>query len=145
MSTTAFAVPFDTLAFVKKLETAGVPSSQAEAQVEMLSDVLQKVEASRMQELATKGDVREAELRLEGKIESVRKDIEAAKSDTLKWTAGMFAAQTALILGALFAVMKMNQPPAYQSPAQEMRQTAPAPSVPLAPPAAPTAPTAPAR
>ncbi len=53
MSTTAFAVPFDTLAFVKKLETASVPSSQAEAQVEMLSDVLQKVETARMQELAT--------------------------------------------------------------------------------------------
>ncbi|MEO5355145.1 MAG: CCDC90 family protein, partial [Magnetococcus sp. XQGC-1] len=98
---------------------------------------LQKVEASRMQELATKGDVREAELRLEGKIESVRKDIEAAKSDTLKWTAGMFAAQTALILGALFAVIKMNQPPAYQPPAQEMRQTAPPP--------APQAPAQPAR
>ncbi|MEO5363260.1 MAG: CCDC90 family protein [Magnetococcus sp. DMHC-8] len=146
MSTATFAIPFDTLAFVKKLETAGVPSSQAEAQVEMLSDVLQKVEASRTQELATKGDVREAELRLEGKIESVRKDIEAAKSDTLKWTAGMFAAQTALIIGAMFAVMKMNQPvlpAAYQPPAQEMRQQVPAPAL-QAPPTAP-APTQPAR
>ncbi|MBF0161455.1 MAG: DUF1640 domain-containing protein [Magnetococcales bacterium] len=54
MGTTAFAVPFDTLAFVKRLETAGVPSPQAEAQVEMLSDLLQKVEASRMQELAAR-------------------------------------------------------------------------------------------
>ncbi|MBF0161855.1 MAG: DUF1640 domain-containing protein, partial [Magnetococcales bacterium] len=49
MGTTAFAVPFDTLAFVKKLEGAGVPSSQAEAQAEALTGVLQKVEESRMQ------------------------------------------------------------------------------------------------
>ncbi|MEO5352473.1 MAG: CCDC90 family protein [Magnetococcus sp. XQGC-1] len=140
MGTTAFSVPFDTLAFVKKLETAGVPSSQAEAQVEMLSDLLQKVEASRMQELATKGDVREAELRLEAKIES-------SKTETIKWVAGMFVAQTALIIGAMFAVMKMNQPPAlppvYQPPVQEMHQTAPPPA-PQAPPAAPT-PAQPAR
>ncbi len=46
----------------------------------------------------------------------------------------MFAAQTALILGALFAVMRMNQPPpvVYQPPAQELRLPAPAPAVPPA-------------
>ncbi|MEO5341549.1 MAG: hypothetical protein H7837_13710 [Magnetococcus sp. MYC-9] len=53
MSTATFAIPFDTLAFVKKLETAGVPSAQAEAQAEALSGVLQKVEEYRLQELAT--------------------------------------------------------------------------------------------
>ncbi|MBF0192723.1 MAG: DUF1640 domain-containing protein [Magnetococcales bacterium] len=114
----ATTVPFDTLAFVKELETAGVPPAQAEAQAKALSGVLQKVEESRLQELATKGDV------------------EAAKVEMIKWTAGMFVAQTALIIGAMFAVMKMNQPPAqppaYHAPAaQEMRL--------------PTPPTAPAR
>ncbi|MBF0192340.1 MAG: hypothetical protein HQL99_14545 [Magnetococcales bacterium] len=93
----ATVVPFDTLAFVKKLETAGMPSAQTEA----LSGVLQKVEESRLQELATKGDIME-----------MKKDLESAKVKRIKWTAGMFAAQTALIIGAMFAVMKMNQPPA---------------------------------
>ncbi|MBF0182743.1 MAG: DUF1640 domain-containing protein [Magnetococcales bacterium] len=122
------ALPFDTLAFVKKLETAGVPSSQAEAQAEALTDILRKVEESRLEELATKGDI----LRLE-------KDIADAKADMLKWTAGMFAAQTALIIGAMFAMVKMNQPaqPAYTPPhaSQEMRLPSSSPQ----PPAAQTA------
>ncbi|MBF0462384.1 MAG: DUF1640 domain-containing protein [Magnetococcales bacterium] len=129
---TAITMPFDTLAFVRRLETAGVPSAQAEAQVEMLSDAIKKVEETRLQELATKGDVRESELRLENKIESVRKDIESSKSETIKWVAGMFVAQTALIIGAMFAVMRMGpptvQPTMYQLPAQEMRQMAPVPA-----------------
>jgi len=131
MSTTAFAIPFDTLAFAKELETAGVPPAQAEAQAKALSGVLQKVEEYRLQELATKGDVTAA--------------VETAKVEIIKWTAGMFVAQTALILGAMFAVMKMNQPPvqpAYQAPVQEMRQTAPVPApppvLPVPPSPAPT-------
>ncbi|MBF0214784.1 MAG: hypothetical protein HQM00_14690, partial [Magnetococcales bacterium] len=58
--------------------------------------------------------------------------VEAAKVEMIKWTAGMFVAQTALSLGAMFAVMKMNQPhvPVYQvPPAQEMRLPVP-PSAP---------------
>ncbi|MBF0461005.1 MAG: DUF1640 domain-containing protein, partial [Magnetococcales bacterium] len=56
----SLAVPFDTLAFVKELETAGFSTAQAEAQAKALSGVLQKVEESRLQELATKGDVKAA-------------------------------------------------------------------------------------
>ncbi|MBF0311540.1 MAG: DUF1640 domain-containing protein [Magnetococcales bacterium] len=119
------AIPFDTLAFVKELESAGVPAPQAEAQAKALSGVLQKVEESHLKELATKGDVETA--------------VGAAKIEIIKWTAGMFAAQTALIIGAMFAVMKLNQPPApvHQAPAaQEMRlpvPVVPAPAVPLQP------------
>ncbi|MBF0179336.1 MAG: DUF1640 domain-containing protein [Magnetococcales bacterium] len=87
---TTIAIPFDTLAFVKELESAGVPPAQAEAQARALSGVLQKVEEARLKELATKGDV------------------EAAKAETIKWTAGMFAAQTALIIGAMLAVMALR-------------------------------------
>ncbi|MEO5350398.1 MAG: CCDC90 family protein [Magnetococcus sp. YQC-3] len=153
----AFAVPFDTLAFVKKLESAGVPSPQAEAQAEALTGVLQKVEESRMQELAskelaTKGDI----LRLEKEIElaktelrkdiettkaEFRKDIETAKVETIKWVIVTGIA----ILGGVAAINRMFPPvPAYyQPPAQEMRQTAPPPALPV-PPAAPT-PAQPAR
>ena len=89
-----------------------------------------------------KRDIALVEANLKVEIKEIDAKIEAAKSDTLKWTAGMFAAQTALIIGAMFAVMKVNQPVAqpamYQPPVQEMRQTAPAPSAPLALPPAPT-------
>ncbi|MBF0162619.1 MAG: DUF1640 domain-containing protein [Magnetococcales bacterium] len=140
MSTTAFAVPFDTLAFVKKLESAGVPAAQAEAQAEALSGVLQKVEEYRLQELATKGDLREVELKLEGKIETtkaeLRKDIETAKVETIQWVVLTGIA----ILGGVAALIRFvppAQPPVYQPPLQEMRQTAPPPSAP-AHPAQPT-------
>ncbi|MBF0180167.1 MAG: DUF1640 domain-containing protein [Magnetococcales bacterium] len=122
---TTIAIPFDTLAFVKKLETAGIPPAHAEAQAEALSVVLQNVEESRLKELATKGDI----LRLERDIKEleVKMDakIETAKADTIKWTAGMFAAQTALIIGAMFALMRNNQPPPQLPVAQEMRMPVP--------------------
>ena len=106
------AVPFDTLAFVRKLEASGIPTAQAEAQAEALSDAFQKVEEYRMRELATKGD------------------LEAAKGDIIKWvvTTGI------VILGGVAALIRFV-PPApiyYQPPAQEMRQPAPSP-VPAAP------------
>ncbi|MBF0098825.1 MAG: hypothetical protein HQM04_18095 [Magnetococcales bacterium] len=108
---------FDTLEYTEQLRQAGFSEEQAKGQAKALATVIQKVEESRMQELATKGDV------------------ESAKVDMIKWTAGMFAAQTALILGAMFAIMRINQPPpiVYQSPAaQELRQMAPQPAVPPA-------------
>ncbi|MBF0154057.1 MAG: DUF1640 domain-containing protein [Magnetococcales bacterium] len=115
------AIPFDTLAFVKELETAGVPPAQAEAQANALSRVLQKVDANFQEGLATKRDV--AEVRLE--IEKVRKEISDSRSETIKWMVGMFAAQTALVIGAMFAMVKMNQPaPAAHTPSpasQEIR------------------------
>ncbi|MBF0341729.1 MAG: DUF1640 domain-containing protein, partial [Magnetococcales bacterium] len=143
------AIPFDTLAFVKELETAGIPPAQAEAQVKVLATVMRQVDA-RMDDLAARRDKQTAEKfdtladrneqqvkgRLDGlatkheldfrlaTVEALKRDIEAAKSETIKWTAGMFAAQTALIIGAMFAVMKMNQAhaPVYQAPpSQEMR------------------------
>ncbi|MEO5330682.1 MAG: CCDC90 family protein [Magnetococcus sp. YQC-5] len=57
---------------------------------------------------------------------NLKRDIESSKVETIKWTAGMFVAQTAMIIGALFAVMKMVQPTGIPAPfAQEMRIPAP--------------------
>ncbi|MBF0614271.1 MAG: hypothetical protein G8237_10480 [Magnetococcales bacterium] len=66
-------------------------------------------------------------------IEGVRKEIALSKSETIKWTAAMFAAQTALIIGAMFGVMRMVQPPHMPAHAtvQEVR---PAPTVATIPP-----------
>lgn len=88
------AIAFDTLAYAKELETAGVPPPQAEAQAKALFGILQKVEESRLQELATKRDVRELERKLEVKIET-------AKNEILKWVVGLMLAQTGLIIAAI--------------------------------------------
>ncbi|MBF0436820.1 MAG: DUF1640 domain-containing protein [Magnetococcales bacterium] len=107
------AIPFDTLAFAKELESAGVPSAQAEAQAKALSGVLQKVEESRLQELATKGDI----LRLE-------KEIEVAKVETIQWV----VATGIVILGGIAVMNRLFPPPAqvfYPSSVQERHLPAP--------------------
>ncbi|MBF0163630.1 MAG: DUF1640 domain-containing protein [Magnetococcales bacterium] len=117
----SLVIPFDTLAFVKKLETAGVPSPQAEAQAEALSDVLQKVEESRLQELATKGDVLAVKKEVELAKAELRKEIEAAKVDTIKWV----IATGMIILGGVATINRFF-PPLYHLPsAQELRLPAP--------------------
>ncbi|MEO5332485.1 MAG: hypothetical protein H7839_10710 [Magnetococcus sp. YQC-5] len=128
---TSHAIPFDTLSFVRKLETAGVPPVQAEAQAEALADVFKKVEESRLQELATKRDIlllerdiKEVELKLEAKIET-------AKVETIKWV----VATGIVILGGVAA---LNRPFPHAMPAQEMRLPAP-PTLPVIPAPAPPA------
>lgn len=101
-----------------------------------------------------RGDIKEMDVKAEtrfrelgGKIETMKVEIlarvdtkiEASKVDTLKWTAGMFAAQTALIIGAMFAMLKMNQPNPPPTgfplaPAPEMRLPAPPTPTPVVPP-----------
>ncbi|MBF0179630.1 MAG: DUF1640 domain-containing protein [Magnetococcales bacterium] len=88
-----------------------------------------------------KRDIKELNAKTEAAIETTKAElkrdianvdakIEAAKADTIKWTAGMFAAQTALIIGAMFAMMRPNQPLPPLPVAQEMRMPAPTPSAP---------------
>ncbi|MBF0295385.1 MAG: DUF1640 domain-containing protein [Magnetococcales bacterium] len=106
------AIPFDTLAFVKELESAGVPPAQAEVQAKVLSGVLQRVEEARLKELVTKGDLELAKVEL-------RKEIEAAKVETIKWV----VATAIVILGGVVTINRFFPPfPIHYPPfAQEMR------------------------
>ncbi len=51
------AIPFDTLAFTKKMTTAGMPQEQAEALAESQAELIEN-------NLATKRDLKELEARL---------------------------------------------------------------------------------
>ncbi|MBF0188430.1 MAG: hypothetical protein HQL50_10955 [Magnetococcales bacterium] len=62
--------------------------------------MLQEVQKARLDELATKGDLRELELRLEARQAE-------AKTERIKWVAGMLIAQTGLIITAFFVVARM--------------------------------------
>ena len=77
-------ITFDTLKFVRKLETAGFSMTQAEAMAEAFR------EASGEAELATRQDLKEMELRLEAKISDI-------KFDLVRWIAGMLLAQAGLV------------------------------------------------
>ena len=70
-------ITFDTLKFAERLKAAGVPEAQAKAEAEALSEALAETIAIRG--LATKAD------------------IEAAKTDLVKWIAAMLVAQAAVI------------------------------------------------
>lgn len=70
-------ITFDTLKFVERLKSAGVPDAQAKAEAEALSEALAETIAIR--DLATKAD------------------LEVLKSDLVKWIAGMLIAQAAVV------------------------------------------------
>ena len=77
------AVIFDTLAYVKKLKSAGVPEEQAEIQAETFAEILEE-------RIATKQDLKELELAL-------KHDLANIKSEIIKWVAGMLVAQAAIV------------------------------------------------
>ena len=95
------AVLFDTLEYVRKLERAGVPAQQAEAQPEALADALGSA-------VATRDDLRAMETRLETRIASVEAKVDKLDArvdrvdarldklvgsvDLLKWLFGFLAA-----------------------------------------------------
>ncbi len=85
----------------KRLEKA-VGEEAARAIVE----VLERFDESQRNANATKGDLRETELRLLKEIDSVRLEIQKAKSETIKWVAGIITAQTVAIIAAIIALMK---------------------------------------
>jgi len=92
-------VTFDTHKFVKTLEEAGVPEPQAEA---FSTAVRESHEAA---ELATKGDLRELELRLDARFGYIDTRFEKVHGEMLllKWMLGLLIAGVAsLVLKAFF-------------------------------------------
>jgi hypothetical protein len=85
------ALAFDTLAYVKRLKAAGVPEAQAEVQAEVLAEIVKD-------QLATKQDLRELELRLETKLAET-------KAEIIRWTIGTGIFQTALIAALLLKLV----------------------------------------
>ena len=76
-------ITFDTLAYVKKLRSAGVPEKQAEIQAETFAEILEE-------RVATKQDLKELELAL-------KHDLANIKAEIIKWVAGMLVAQAAIV------------------------------------------------
>ena len=77
-------VTFDTLKFVETLQDAGISSVQAKAMSTAIRD------AQEIANLATKADLRELK-------SDIKVDVSNAKSDIIKWLAGLLLAQAALV------------------------------------------------
>ena len=86
----AVSATFDTLSYAKRFKAAGFTDNQAEEVV----TALREVRDSRLEEMATKNDIKEARAELETKIAE-------AKADTIKWMFGVAAGQAVFILTIL--------------------------------------------
>lgn len=99
------AIPFDTHAFYSELVESGLAEKTAEA----LTKAVTKIEVAKIEELATKRDLKEIELKIElvkselkRDIETVRKEMAENKAELIRWVVGVGMLQitviTALIL-----------------------------------------------
>jgi hypothetical protein len=100
-------LPFDTLAFVKRLAASGMPEAQAEALAGSLAEVA-------LGQLATKDDVRQVREEIRAAVAELRHEIAAAelrlraefREELRKQMLWFFAMQVALV-SAAFALMKV--------------------------------------
>ena len=90
------AVSFDTLEFVKGLKAAGFTEEQAEAQARALSQALRQVEEARLNELATKGDLKSG-------IADLRRELAGMETRLIKWVVGA----AGVIIAAVTAINKL--------------------------------------
>lgn len=99
------AVLFDTHALIKKLRDSGFEERQAEA----LTDAFKDAQEAAMEELATKGDIKDLRNELKGDITGLRNELKGDSSELrheinlLKWMMGfILAGILSLVLKAFF-------------------------------------------
>lgn len=74
-------IPFDSLRYFEQLQNAGMPPEQARVQAEAMRACVDAQAAIIKEQMATKQDVQESELRLQANIEKL-------KFELLKWQIG---------------------------------------------------------
>ena len=129
-------ITLDAIESVKELKSVGFTEDQAEVQVKLLLDAINKSEMARLEDFATKRDLKEFELRITKVIANVqievagmradvqkeiagigadvkleiadlRREIAETKSGVIKWVAGMLLVQSGILIGGFGAVVKL--------------------------------------
>ena len=85
---------FDKLAYVDRLQAAGMGEREARALAEGLDQALRE-------EVATKTDLAAVKTELAAQIATVRTDLAAVKHDLLRWMVGMAFAQAGLTVALI--------------------------------------------
>ena len=88
---------FNSLKFYEDLKAADVPEKQALAHAEAIRAAFAAYDGGRLKEMATKGDLRETELRLQAEIEKIRAEVKTAEIRLLKWQIGGWLALAAIM------------------------------------------------
>jgi DNA-binding transcriptional MerR regulator len=106
----------DTLRIAKRLREAGFTDPQAEAVVSAVQEAAEGAEFATKRDVdelraELKADIREAELRIETKIEALRSDIQVIKAGILSRVFGQILGALIVniiaMIGAVFAVAKL--------------------------------------
>ena len=90
-------IPFDTLAYAKKLRLSGISEEQAEAMTEAMSQVLEA------KDIATKQDIKALESATK---QEIKVSISELKAEIIKWVVGIMVTQTGIMIGAIIASFK---------------------------------------
>ncbi len=77
-------IPFDTYSFYDELVKSGLAEKTADA----LTKAVTKIKQAKIDELATKGDIKELELKIELVRSDLRQEMERNKNDLIKWFVG---------------------------------------------------------
>jgi hypothetical protein len=101
------AITFDTYDFVKKLKGAGFSEEQAEVLTDLQKATSQNtLEQARhdyeLDDLATKRDLREIELKIELVKAELKRDIAETKAELIRWVVGVGLLQITIIAGLMF-------------------------------------------
>lgn len=97
---------FDTHEFVKKLKDVGFSEEQAEAITDLQKTTVNNtLEQARhdyeLDNLATKRDLKELELRLESRIKDTELKIVETKAELVRWVVGVGLLQITIITGLI--------------------------------------------
>lgn len=100
------AITIDTYALITSLKDAGIPEQQAKAQIDAIAKFVdtarEQIEHDhKLDDTASKRDLRELELVLSGKIKDVELKIAESKAELVRWVIGAGFMQVALITGLI--------------------------------------------
>jgi hypothetical protein len=100
-------IAFDTYEFVKELKEAGFSEQQAEVitrlQKSTATATLEQAKHDyQLDDLATKRDLKEMELKLESKIKDTELKIVETKAELIRWVVGVGLLQITIIAGLMF-------------------------------------------
>jgi hypothetical protein len=111
---TLTAKPFSAVEYIQELRKAKFTEEQAEAVVKIFEQQQQtiqeqkvEIDAIKSQEPATKGDIRESELRLQKEIAGTKIAIADLRYDTLKFVVWTGCGVSIVIIGAMFTLLKL--------------------------------------
>lgn len=100
------AITIDTYALITTLKDAGVPEQQAKAQIDAMAKFVEVTREQiehdhKLDDAASKRDIREIELKIELAKSELKRDIAESKAELVRWVIGAGFLQVALIAGLI--------------------------------------------